>query len=53
VRHARPSTHPRRDVEIVRSAGTVVAFWDNDSLGTRHAIELAHKMAKTLVVVRA
>lgn len=41
----------RRNVEIVEQADAVVAFWDGESKGTLHSINLALNMRKDLEVV--
>ena len=35
-----------RNQDIVMEAEIVIAFWDNNSSGTRHSIELAGKLGK-------
>lgn len=41
---------PMRNIEMVKNADVVVAFWDGVSKGTRHAIEEALKQRKRLEV---
>jgi hypothetical protein len=42
----------RRNVDIVKEADWVVAFWDGKSKGTKHSIDLANKYGKKLIVQR-
>lgn len=39
-----------RNVEMVRAADEVVAFWDRKSKGTRHAIDCATKRGRPLTI---
>lgn len=39
-----------RNVTLVERANLVIAFWDGQSKGTKHTIDLALKMHKTLEV---
>lgn len=39
-----------RNVKLVEMADLVVAFWDGESKGTKHTIDLALKMRKALEV---
>lgn len=41
----------QRNNEIVESSGTVFAFWDGESNGTRHAISVGTKSQKDVTVV--
>jgi hypothetical protein len=41
----------KRNVEVIRNADEVLAFWDGQSPGTKHAIELARRQNKTLQIV--
>lgn len=41
-----------RNVDIVRNADEVIAFWDGLSKGTKHSINLATDNGKTLHVVK-
>jgi predicted Rossmann fold nucleotide-binding protein DprA/Smf involved in DNA uptake len=40
----------RRNRIIVEDADRVVAFWDGKSKGTKHSIDLAHKLGKPVEV---
>jgi len=40
----------KRNVKVVNAADMVVAFWDGKSPGTRHAIELARKLNRPLLL---
>lgn len=40
----------RRNADIVNAADEVVAFWDGQSKGTAHTIELARKAGKKVTV---
>ena len=42
----------RRNRRLVAAADRVVAFWDGESRGTRHAIDVATVLKKPLVVIR-
>ena len=41
-----------RNIEMINAGDMVVAFWDGQSKGTKHAIDYAIKKRKRLVVVR-
>lgn len=41
-----------RNKDIVANSDLVIAFWDGNSRGTQHSINLAKKANKELVVVR-
>lgn len=40
-----------RNIEIVKNADVVIAFWDGQSKGTLHSINLAKQLNKPLKVV--
>ena len=40
-----------RNADIIDYADEVVAFWDSESKGTLHSINLAKKVSKTVVVI--
>ena len=42
----------KRNVRIVEAADLVIAFWDGESKGTKHTINIAEKMGKKLHVVK-
>jgi hypothetical protein len=41
----------RRNVDIINACDEVVAFWDGQSKGTKHSIDLAHKANKKVTVI--
>ena len=41
-----------RNAIIVEKADIVVAYWDGESKGTKHTIELAIKQRKPLIIIR-
>jgi len=41
----------RRNADMVNRADVVVAFWDGESKGTKHSIDLALSQGKHLLVV--
>jgi hypothetical protein len=41
----------KRNGDVVNNADEVLAFWDAQSAGTRHAIELARKQNKAVQIV--
>jgi hypothetical protein len=41
----------KRNVQIIDHADLVVAFWDGQSAGTRHSIDLARKSGKECKIV--
>lgn len=41
----------KRNVDIVNYCDEVIAFWDGQSKGTKHTINLAKKMGKKVTVV--
>lgn len=45
-----PSAGYKRNKRLVEMADQVDAFWDGESKGTKHTIDLALKLRKTLVV---
>ena len=40
----------KRDLEIIRNADLVLAFWDGNSRGTKHVIDNCHKMGTPVQV---
>jgi hypothetical protein len=40
----------KRNVDVIRNADEVLAFWDGQSPGTKHAIELARKRSKAVQI---
>lgn len=40
-----------RNKQIVESADFILAFWDEDSTGTEHALNYAKKLGKTCIIV--
>ena len=42
----------RRNVDIVNYCDWLVAFWDGESKGTQHSIDLANKQNKLLKIIR-
>lgn len=40
----------KRNVDIVKNSDLVLAFWDGKSNGTKHTINLAHKLKKKVIV---
>ena len=42
----------RRNLEIIRYADEVIAFWDGQSHGTRFVIEECRKLGKKVIVYR-
>lgn len=42
-----------RNADIVAAADEVVAFWDGESRGTKHTIDLAKKAGKSVGIVAA
>ena len=45
------SAGPRRNEQMARIAGTLVAFWDGKSRGTKNMIETARKLGLQVKVV--
>ena len=41
----------RRNVDIIQRADVVMAFWDGESKGTKHSIELAEKHNRLLKII--
>jgi hypothetical protein len=41
----------RRNLEIIESCDTVVAFWDGKSKGTKNALEHARRLKKPVVLI--
>lgn len=41
----------KRNVDIINASDKVIAFWDGESKGTKHSIELAKKSNKLLKIV--
>lgn len=41
-----------RNIKIVQEADEIVAFWDGESPGTKHTIELAKKAGKPVIIIR-
>lgn len=41
-----------RNIDIVNAADRVVAFWDGESKGTQHSINLAKKAGKPVEVIQ-
>jgi len=41
----------KRNVDVIKNADEVLAFWDGQSPGTKHAIELARKQNKAVQIV--
>jgi hypothetical protein len=41
----------KRNVDVIKNADEVLAFWDGQSPGTKHAIELARKQNKAAQIV--
>ena len=41
-----------RNAVIVEKADIIVAYWDGESKGTKHTIELAIKQRKPLIIIR-
>lgn len=39
-----------RNHNIIRDCDTLVAFWDGKSAGTRHSIDIAKNMSKTVII---
>lgn len=42
-----------RNIEVVENSDVIVAFWDGESKGTKHTINLAHEAEKPVYVIRA
>ena len=40
----------KRNVKVINAADMVVAFWDGKSPGTRHALELAQKLDRPILL---
>lgn len=40
----------KRNVQIIKYADVVIAFWDGHSKGTKHSIDIAKSLGKTLQV---
>ena len=40
-----------RNKDIIRASDIVVAFWDNISPGTRHALEFAKTLGKKTIII--
>jgi hypothetical protein len=40
----------KRNVDVIKNADEVLAFWDGQSPGTKHAIELARKQNKAVQI---
>lgn len=40
----------RRNIDIVNNSDIVIAFWDGESKGTKHTIDLANKVCKRCYV---
>lgn len=41
-----------RNIDIINSSDSVLAFWDGNSKGTQHSINLAHKHNKPVTIIR-
>lgn len=41
----------KRNIDIVKNADVVVAFWDGESKGTKHSMDIAEEMGIKLVTV--
>ena len=41
----------KRNIQIIESADAVIAFWDGQSKGTQHSINLAKDKGKPLAVI--
>lgn len=42
----------KRNVEIVKNSDVIIAFWDGQSKGTKHTIDLASEHKKPLKIIR-
>lgn len=42
----------KRNIDIIKHADCVIVFWDGVSRGTKHAIDIARKAKKNVVVMR-
>lgn len=42
----------KRNVSIVNAADTVIAFWDGASRGTMHAVSMARRKQKPVILVK-
>lgn len=40
----------RRNYDIVKDSDALVAFWDGESVGTKHSINLAERLEKRVIV---
>lgn len=41
-----------RNIDIINSCDSVLAFWDGNSKGTQHSINLGHKHNKPVTIIR-
>ena len=46
------SAGPRRNEKMARMAGTLIAFWDGQSRGTKNMIETAQKLGLRVKIVK-
>jgi hypothetical protein len=42
----------KRNVQIIESADAVIAFWDGESKGTQHSINIAKEKNKPTAIIR-
>ncbi len=47
-----PSAGPLRNTDIVNNADTIIAFWDNESRGTKDSITKAEKLGKEVIIIK-
>jgi predicted Rossmann fold nucleotide-binding protein DprA/Smf involved in DNA uptake len=40
-----------RNIDIIENSDIVIAFWDGESKGTKHSIDLANKMNKKVKII--
>jgi len=41
-----------RNKLIINSSDVVVAFWDGESKGTKHSIDIANKLSKEVIIIK-
>jgi hypothetical protein len=47
-----PAAGPIRNSDIINNADTIIAFWDNESKGTKDSLTKAFKLGKKIFVIK-
>jgi hypothetical protein len=42
----------RRNVDIINNSDSVIAFWDGQSKGTKHSIDISNKAGKKVTIIK-